>query len=85
MPSNQQHAIVVSANGALTLPDTIDVVPVQLGVAAYTDGHAIAQHGADFSYVTGNSPAKPSEVRRRRERFWGRKAKLPTKLGQKFR
>ncbi len=62
LPANQQHAIIVSANGALTLPDSIDVVPVQLGVAAYTDGHAIAQHGADFSYVTASSPAKPSEV-----------------------
>jgi len=62
LPANQQHVIVVSANGALTLPDQIDVVPVQLGVAAYTDGHAIAQHGADFSYVTASSPAKPSEV-----------------------
>jgi len=62
LPQNQQHAIVVSANGALTVPDSIDVVPVQLGVAAYTDGHVIAQHGADFSYVTASSPAKPSEV-----------------------
>ncbi len=62
LPANQQHAIVVSANGALTLPDQIDVVPVQLGVAAYTDGHVIAQHGADFSYVTASSPAKPGEV-----------------------
>jgi len=62
LPANQQHAIIVSANGALTLPDQIDVVPVQLGVAAYTDGHAIAQHGADFSYITASSPAKPGEV-----------------------
>jgi large repetitive protein len=62
LPANQQHAIVVSANGALTLPDQIDVVPVQLGVAAYADGHAIAQHGVDFSYVTASSPAKPGEV-----------------------
>jgi uncharacterized protein (TIGR03437 family) len=62
LPANQQHAIVVSANGALTLPDQIDVVPVQLGVAAYGDGHVIAQHGADFSYVTASSPAKPGEV-----------------------
>jgi len=62
LPVNQQHAIVVSANGALTLPDQIDVVPVQLGVAAYTDGHVIAQHGVDFSYVTASSPAKPGEV-----------------------
>jgi uncharacterized protein (TIGR03437 family) len=62
LPANQQHAVVVSANGALTLPDQIDVVPVQLGVAAYADGHVIAQHGADFSYVTASSPAKPGEV-----------------------
>ncbi|HEY6392390.1 MAG TPA: hypothetical protein VIX89_13985, partial [Bryobacteraceae bacterium] len=62
LPANQQHAILVAANGTFTIPDLIDVVPVQLGVAAYTDGHAIAQHGADFSYVTASSPAKPGEV-----------------------
>jgi uncharacterized protein (TIGR03437 family) len=62
LPPNQQHAIIVSANGALTIPDQIDVVPVQLGVAAYADGHAIAQHGVDSSYVTASSPAKPGEV-----------------------
>jgi len=55
--------ILVSANGAFTLPDLLDINPFQAGVAAYTDGsgNVIAQH-ADFSYVTASSPAKPGEV-----------------------
>lgn len=59
---NQQYPILVNANGALTLPDTIDVVPVQLGIAAFPDGRIIAQHGVDSSYVDAAHPAKPGEV-----------------------
>jgi uncharacterized protein (TIGR03437 family) len=61
LATNQQYAVVVSSNNALTLPDTIDVVQGQPGVAAYQDGHAIAQHNADYSYVNSGSPAKPGE------------------------
>lgn len=57
----QQYAIVVSANGALTLPDTIDLTPTVPGVLTYSDGiHAHAQH-LDGSDVTASSPAKPGE------------------------
>jgi uncharacterized protein (TIGR03437 family) len=61
LPSNQQHVIVVSANGALTIPDQIDVIPVIPGVAAFGDGRIIAQHGVDFSLVDAGHPAKPGE------------------------
>jgi uncharacterized protein (TIGR03437 family) len=62
MPTGQQ-VMLVSANGAYTLPQLIDIDPFQAGIAAYSDGsnNVIAQH-ADFSYVTAAHPAKPGEV-----------------------
>ena len=57
---NQQYAVIVSSNNALTLPDIIDVVPAQPGVAATGDGHVIAQH-IDYSLVNSSSPAHPGE------------------------
>ena len=57
---DQSYPIIVSANGALTLPDTIDIVPATPGDAAYADGHVIAQH-SDFSLVNADHPAKPGE------------------------
>jgi len=56
-----QYPIVVSANGALTVPDTLDLVPVQPGVAAFGDGKLIAQH-ADFSLVDEARPARRGEL-----------------------
>src|SRR6185295_18889052 len=38
---NRQYPVIVSANGALTLPDIIDVVAVQPGVAQFADGGLI--------------------------------------------
>lgn len=59
---NQQYAILVSANNSFTVPDLLDVVPVQPAVAGLGDGHIIAQHATDFSLVTATSPAKPGEI-----------------------
>jgi uncharacterized protein (TIGR03437 family) len=58
---NRQYTAIVSANGALTLPETINVVPVQPGMAANPDGSVIAQHAADYSLVTAAHPAAPGE------------------------
>ncbi len=58
---NQQYAVIVSSNNALTLPDTIDVVPAQPGVAATADGHVIAQHNATYGLISSSSPAVPGE------------------------
>ena len=61
---NQQYSAIVSANGALSLPITIDVVPVQPGVTAVNydpNGTANAQHSADYSSVTPSNPAHPGE------------------------
>jgi uncharacterized protein (TIGR03437 family) len=56
----QQFAIVVSSNGALTLPDQIDLVPLQPGISAFADGHIIAQH-VNGSLIDAAHPAKPGE------------------------
>lgn len=70
LASNQQYPIIVSVNGALTLPDTITVIPDTPGIVTYLDGpppnvqdgaHIIAQHNADFSLVNAASPAQPGE------------------------
>ena len=57
----QQYMILVSTNGALTLPDQIDLVPLQPGVSSFADGHIIAQH-VDFTLVDASHPAKPGEA-----------------------
>jgi len=61
--TTSQQVILASANNAFTLPDLLDINPLQSGIAAYADGtnNVIAQH-ADFSYVTAASPAKPGEI-----------------------
>ena len=59
---NQQYPVIAMLNGALSVPVLTDIVPDQLGVAANSDGTVIAQHGANSTYVTANSPAQPGEV-----------------------
>jgi uncharacterized protein (TIGR03437 family) len=61
LAGNRQYAVVGIINGALTLPDTIDVAPFSPGVAALADGTLIAQHG-DFSLVTDQNPAHRGEA-----------------------
>jgi uncharacterized protein (TIGR03437 family) len=57
-----QYSAIVSANGALTLPETITLVPLQPGMAANPDGTVIAQHvTAGYSLVTAANPAHPGE------------------------
>ncbi|MEO5926747.1 MAG: hypothetical protein ABIR70_23235 [Bryobacteraceae bacterium] len=60
LPPNRSYPILVSANGALTIPDEIDVVAVQPGVAAFADGKIIAQH-SNFVLVDSVNPAKRGE------------------------
>jgi len=62
LPANQQYPILVSVNGAITLPDQLSVIPLQPTVDALTDGHLVAQHGTDSSLVTASNPAKPGEA-----------------------
>jgi uncharacterized protein (TIGR03437 family) len=57
----QPYQLIVSANGALTTPQSIQLAAVSPGVAEYASGYAIAQHVADSSLITDASPAKPGE------------------------
>jgi uncharacterized protein (TIGR03437 family) len=57
----QQYPILVSANNAFTMPDTLDIVPLKPSVAGFADTHIIAQHNTDFSLVDAAHPAKPGE------------------------
>jgi uncharacterized protein (TIGR03437 family) len=63
LPPDQQYSVVVSANGALSVPQAIDVVPVQPGVAIFPYGtnNALVQHFPSFDLVTPANPARPGE------------------------
>jgi uncharacterized protein (TIGR03437 family) len=56
----RQYQLLVRANGAITEPQPFNTQTVAPGVARFTDGKVIAQHG-DFSLVTPSNPAKPGE------------------------
>jgi uncharacterized protein (TIGR03437 family) len=56
-----EYEVLVIANGGYTVPMSIQSVPVAPGVAAFADGHIIAQHG-DYSLVSASSPAKQGEA-----------------------
>ena len=55
-----EYEVVVSANGALTGPQTIQMSPAIPGLAVYNDGVVIAQH-QDGSLINRMSPAVPGE------------------------
>jgi large repetitive protein len=69
--ATQQIPIILSVNNALTLPQTLSIVPTTPGVLSADDGqtppsvqngaHIIAQHSANGTLVTSASPAKPGE------------------------
>ena len=61
LPDNSSPDIVVVVNGNMSVPQTLSLGSVSPGIAAYAGGRAIAQHGADYSLVSANSPARPSE------------------------
>jgi uncharacterized protein (TIGR03437 family) len=56
----QQYQVIVSADGALTTPDSIQLSAATPGLAAFPDGTLIAQHG-DGSLVSTTSPAQGGE------------------------
>ncbi|HYA16248.1 MAG TPA: IPT/TIG domain-containing protein, partial [Bryobacteraceae bacterium] len=57
---SKQYQVVVSANGAIATPQTIQMTPAVPGLAAFGDGTLIAQH-QDGSLVSQTSPAQPGE------------------------
>jgi uncharacterized protein (TIGR03437 family) len=56
----REYQLLVNANNGYTAPQSIQSSALVPGVAAYADGHVIAQH-SDFSLVNAASPAKPGE------------------------
>jgi uncharacterized protein (TIGR03437 family) len=73
LAGNQRYFVVVSANGALSLPQELDLVPLQPAAQAYADGqcgpgfqpqecymHLMAVH-SDGTPVNADSPAMPNE------------------------
>lgn len=54
------QSVVVIVNGRYSRPKEIRLTGVNPGVAVYSDGRVIAQHG-DYSLINSTSPAKPSE------------------------
>jgi large repetitive protein len=57
----QPYQVIVSNNGALSTPETIQSDAVAPGISALPSGYANAQHASDGSAVTDASPAKPGE------------------------
>jgi uncharacterized protein (TIGR03437 family) len=57
----QPYQLIVSNNGALSTPESIQSTAVSPGVAALPSGYANAQHASTGSAVTDASPAKPGE------------------------
>jgi len=60
LQAGQQYQVIVSANGALTTPNPIQLSPATPGLAALPDGTLIAQH-LDGSLASPASPAQSGE------------------------
>ncbi len=60
LPDTQIHQIVVSANGQLSVPDTLEAAPAVPGLLAVGET-AVAQR-QDGSFVSSAEPARPSEA-----------------------
>jgi uncharacterized protein (TIGR03437 family) len=60
LSAGNQYQVIVSANGALTTPQPIQLSAATPGLAAFANGILIAQH-SDGSVVSLTSPAKAGE------------------------
>ena len=58
---SKQYQVVVSANGALTTPQPIQLTKATPGLDAFADGTLVAVHGQDGTLISQTSPAKPGE------------------------
>jgi uncharacterized protein (TIGR03437 family) len=56
-----EYQVLVNANGGFTNPSSLRPAAVVPGIAATSDGFAIAQHGNTFGLVSPSAPAKPGE------------------------
>ena len=60
LTGGQQYQLIVSANGALTSPQSFQLTPSVPAVLQFTSGAVEAEH-ADGSLITSGSPATPGE------------------------
>jgi uncharacterized protein (TIGR03437 family) len=60
LKSGMSYQVIVSANGALSTPNPIQLAADAPGIAAFASGGIIAEHG-DGTLVTEAAPAAPSE------------------------
>jgi hypothetical protein len=62
LTAGQQYQVIVSANGALTAPQPIQLNAGTPAILQFTSGAIVAQHSADGSLVSDGSPAAPGET-----------------------
>jgi uncharacterized protein (TIGR03437 family) len=60
LASGNQYQVIVSANGALTTPQPIQLAPATPGLAAFSDSTLIAQH-SNGTLVSQSAPAMGGE------------------------
>ncbi|HTM50668.1 MAG TPA: IPT/TIG domain-containing protein, partial [Bryobacteraceae bacterium] len=61
LAANRQYQVLVSANGALTLPDTITLAAAQPGLQISEDGSQVVAQHSDTSPINPSSPATRGE------------------------
>jgi adhesin/invasin len=60
LPANRTYPTVLVAGGQYSVPQNFDLVPVNPGTVAFSDGTLVAQH-ADYTLVSSSHPASPGE------------------------
>jgi len=60
LTAGKQYQVIVSANGALTTPQPIQLTPAVPAILQFTSGAVVAQHG-DGTLITDAAPAVPGE------------------------
>jgi uncharacterized protein (TIGR03437 family) len=60
LPAGKQYQVIINANGALTAPETIDVIGAAPVLLSFVSGDIIAVHQAG-DLVSDAAPAKPGE------------------------
>jgi uncharacterized protein (TIGR03437 family) len=61
LTAGNPYQVIVSANGALSTPNPIQLTSDAPGIAQYAAGQAIAQNAITYSLITETSPAKPGD------------------------
>ncbi|MGD1070506.1 MAG: putative Ig domain-containing protein, partial [Bryobacteraceae bacterium] len=62
LPAGQTYQVIVSANGALSTPNPIQLTNDAPGIAQFPAGQVIATHSDGVSLIQETSPAGPDEI-----------------------